>query len=511
MEQKLKIAVFIDFDNIEIGVKSTLHREFDVAAVLDALKERGEIVTKFAYANWGRQESATRALSEHAVQMVQRDPSPRGDKNGADINLSLDAMEMAFTHDHINAFAIVSGDSDFIALVNKLKQYDKRIFVVGGRAFTSTILQKNCHEFIAYESIIDERPRSHHRQQQQAPPPPQPQERVEQAAVEGQPVAEGQPVVEGPAPVESSVSITLPGEKRAVAERPAYQERQPDRQPERQERQDRDRQPDRQQHGGQQQRQSHKRVALDLTLAMPLVERALGVLERREVRPQLGLLKSTMLQLDSTFNEKAYGAGSFTDFVEKLQKADYVEVSGGEGRYMIRMKGGAPGAPEKQPGAKPEEAIPLLRDVLETHRLDVDNGATDEELAEWVREEQPKLDWRKFGFQEFSELLNYAQDKGLVRISADEEKGLTVYLGAEFHPPAAPPEPEPIAEIEQEEMEDEPQPIVPGQPTATGEVPPPLPEPKIARRPRAPRKSSAGNVGVTPKKRITRPRKKPTA
>jgi len=132
---RLKIAVFIDFDNIEIGVKSTLQREFDVAAVLDALKERGEIVTKFAYANWGRQESATRALSEHAVQMVQRDPSPRGDKNGADINLALDALEMAFTHDHINAFAIVSGDSDFIALVNKLKQYDKRIFVVGGRAF----------------------------------------------------------------------------------------------------------------------------------------------------------------------------------------------------------------------------------------------------------------------------------------------------------------------------------------------------------------------------------------
>ena len=166
MEQKLKIAVFIDFDNIEIGVKSTLHREFDVAAVLDALKERGEIVTKFAYANWGRQESATRALSEHAVQMVQRDPSPRGDKNGADINLALDALEMAFTHDHINAFAIVSGDSDFIALVNKLKQYDKRIFVVGGRAFTSTILQKNCHEFVAYESVIDDRPRLADHQEQ---------------------------------------------------------------------------------------------------------------------------------------------------------------------------------------------------------------------------------------------------------------------------------------------------------------------------------------------------------
>src|SRR5690349_23851549 len=238
MEQKLKIAVFIDFDNIEIGVKSTLHREFDVAAVLDALKERGEIVTKFAYANWGRQESATRALSEHAVQMVQRDPSPRGDKNGADINLALDALEMAFTHDHINAFAIVSGDSDFIALVNKLKQYDKRIFVVGGRAFTSTILQKNCHEFIAYESVIDDRPRG---------------ERQDRHPREDR------------------------GEKH---EKPHQQQQQ------------------------QPPKQQHKRVALDLVQAMPLVERALGVLERREVRPQLGLLKSTMLQLDSTFNEK---------------------------------------------------------------------------------------------------------------------------------------------------------------------------------------------------------------
>ena len=457
MEQKLKIAVFIDFDNIEIGVKSTLHREFDVAAVLDALKERGEIVTKFAYANWGRQESATRALSEHAVQMVQRDPSPRGDKNGADINLALDALEMAFTHDHINAYAIVSGDSDFIALVNKLKQYDKRIFVVGGRAFTSTILQKNCHEFVAYESMIDDRPRSggHAPQQQQQAQPPQ----------------------QTPPPAAQQ------------------QQQQPPQQHE-------NRPPQQQQ---QQQRPPHKRVALDLAQSMPLVERALGVLERREVRPQLGLLKSTMLQLDSTFNEKAYGASSFTDFVEKLQKADYVEVTGGEGRYMIRMKGGG-AAPEK-PGSKPEEAIPLLRDVLETHRLDIDNGALADELAEWVHQDQPGFDWRQYGFQEFGELLNYAQDKGLVRIQPDEEKGLTVFLGAEFHPPAPPPQPEPVAEIEEEEV-DEPQPLVPGQPTATGEIPLPELPPKVQRRPRVPRKTASGDGGQKKRSTSSRPRKK---
>src|SRR6185312_2560918 len=179
MDKHLKIAVFIDFDNIEIGVKSTLQREFDVSIVLEALKERGEIITKIAYANWGKLENSTRQLSEYAVQMVQRDPSPRGDKNGGDINLALDALELAFTHDHINAFAIVSGDSDFIALVNKLKQYDKTIFVVGGKAFTSTILQKNCHEFISYESMLDDSRSSRQPQPQQAGPhPPQPGERV---------------------------------------------------------------------------------------------------------------------------------------------------------------------------------------------------------------------------------------------------------------------------------------------------------------------------------------------
>ena len=156
MQERQNIAVFVDYDNIEIGVKSTLRREFAVSLCLDALKERGDIVAKFAYANWSRQEGAVRQMAENAVQMVQRLPSPRGDKNGADINLALDALEMAFTHKNVNAFAIISGDSDFIPLVNKLKAYGKTIYIVGGKAFTSTILQQNCHEFISYESLLDD-------------------------------------------------------------------------------------------------------------------------------------------------------------------------------------------------------------------------------------------------------------------------------------------------------------------------------------------------------------------
>src|SRR6266404_4604189 len=432
MQEKLNIAVFVDYDNIEIGVKSTLRREFDVSLPLDALKERGDIVAKFAYANWGRQEGATRQMAESAVQMVQRIPSPRGDKNGADINLALDALEMAFTHTHVNAFAIVSGDSDFIPLVNKLKEYGKTVFVVGGKAFTSTILQQNCHEFVSYESLLSD----------------------------------------------------LPEQRSESRDRPPR--------------------PQQQQHGGQgggggRQQGGHRArpAPLDLAQAMPLVERALQVLERRAVQPQLGLLKSTMLQLDSAFTEKAYGAGSFSDFVEKLKKAEFVNVSGQGGRYIIERKTSS--QPDR-PTPKPEEVLPQFRDVLETHRLELENGASADELAAWVQAEMPNFDAAAYGYQEFSEFLNYAQDKLVVRVVPDEEKGLVVYLGAEFYPPAIPEAP---PQDIQEEEEEEKQPIVEGQPSLLEPNPPPV-KPKPIRRPRKAAGSGGGNVGDRPR----RPRKK---
>jgi hypothetical protein len=233
---------------------------------------------------------------------------------------------------------------------------------------------------------------------------------------------------------------------------------------------------------------------LDLTQVMPLVERALQVLERRAVQPQLGLLKSTMLQLDPAFSERAYGAGSFSDFVDKLKKAEFINVSGSGGRYVIERRGGH--APEKA-APKPEEALPILRDVLETHRMELENGATAEELEQWMQAEHPEFDLAKYGFQQFSEFLNYAQDKTVVRTEPDEERGIIVQLGAEFYPPALP-EPGPQAAAEEEE--DEPQPIVEGQPTIFEPNPPP-PKPKKA----APRKRTSAGAAASRRPRKRKP------
>ena len=357
MEEKLKFAIFIDYDNIEIGVKSTLNRELDMACILEGVNQRGEIVSKIAYGNWGHHPEATRAFAEYGVQMVQRDSTPRGDKNGGDINLALDALEMAFTRDHINSFAIVSGDSDFMPLVNKLKEYDKRVYVVGGKQFTSTILQRNCHEFISYESLLDLLPRRRRVTPGRAPAPPPPVKK-----------------------------------------------------------------------------------ALPLDQAVALLERALSALEIRGVQPQLGLLKSTMLQLDPAFTERDYGVSSFSAMMEKLKEQKLIKVKTVDHHLVVERLGADVGEPSAALSSlqEREEALPALQETLIAYVDLLEMGIPEREVEALMRASDPEFSEVDYGFQEFGELLNLARDKGLVRIEADANETLRYYPGMGLHDPIAP-------------------------------------------------------------------------
>ncbi|MFO7303527.1 MAG: NYN domain-containing protein [Acidobacteriota bacterium] len=376
-DERLRIAVFIDFDNIEIGVKNTLNASFDAGLVLEALKERGEVVSKTAYSDWQRAGNYSRNLTQHAIKMVQRNLTPGGDKNGADINLALDALEMAFTHPHINAFVIVGGDSDFISLVEKLKQYDKKVFVVGGRQFTSVIMQRNCHEFIAYENLL-----------------------------------------------------AASGGSRRPAERGVRVERVP------------------------------------IEQAIPLVTRGLKVLADREVSPQLGLLKSTLLQLDSTFSERSYGAGSFRDFVEKLEKIGVVKLQEVKGSLLVTLvdderadsvaTGDEGEAVEATPAASANGAGPRDRDangdngrprsaapaIVGTHAEGIREFrrilATGEvrrwpmylrNVKQLIRQVNADFDERAYGFANLVDLLRAAARENILRVDRDRQGVVRVFQG----------------------------------------------------------------------------------
>ncbi len=100
-------------------------------------------------------------------------------------------------------------------------------------------------------------------------------------------------------------------------------------------------------------------AAADLDKALPLVKRALKVLADREVTPQLGLLKSTLLQLDSTFSERNYGASTFRDFIEKVAESGLVSLKQSGRSVLVELSDSAlaSAVPDREPSSESHAPI----------------------------------------------------------------------------------------------------------------------------------------------------------
>lgn len=146
------LAVFIDFENMGLGFNNRRDR-FEISKVLERLVEKGKIVAKKAYADWSRFGMYTAALHEAAIELVEIPRRGMSGKNSADIRLVVDAIDLAYSKDHIDTFVIVSGDSDFSPLVSKLKELGKHVIGLGLADATSDLLRDNCDEFIYYEDL----------------------------------------------------------------------------------------------------------------------------------------------------------------------------------------------------------------------------------------------------------------------------------------------------------------------------------------------------------------------
>jgi uncharacterized LabA/DUF88 family protein len=149
-----RLALFIDFENIAIGVRDAHYRKFDVNLVLERILDKGKLLVKRAYADWSRYSDYKRAFHEAAIELIEVPQKSVGGKNSADIRLVVDAMDMAFQKEHINCFVVASGDSDFSPLVSKLKENNKYVIGLGVKNSTSDLLIENCDEFIFYEDLV---------------------------------------------------------------------------------------------------------------------------------------------------------------------------------------------------------------------------------------------------------------------------------------------------------------------------------------------------------------------
>lgn len=154
MSEEPIIAVFIDFENLAIGVRAMKSGTFQIELVLRRLLEKGRIVFKRAYCDWSNYPDAVREFHTQGIELIDIPQTKMSGKNSADIRMVVDAIDLCYSKEHIDVFALISGDSDFSPLVSKLKENNKRVIGCGVKTSTSDLLIANCDEFIYYDDLI---------------------------------------------------------------------------------------------------------------------------------------------------------------------------------------------------------------------------------------------------------------------------------------------------------------------------------------------------------------------
>lgn len=150
------MALYCDFENVALGVRDARYAAFDIRKVLERLLLKGNIVVKKAYCDWDRYKEFKNAMHEAAFELIDIPHIRLSGKNSADIRMVVDALDLCYTKAHVDTFVIISGDSDFSALVSKLRENNKLVVGVGVKNSTSDLLTANCDEFIYYDDLVRE-------------------------------------------------------------------------------------------------------------------------------------------------------------------------------------------------------------------------------------------------------------------------------------------------------------------------------------------------------------------
>ena len=180
--QSGRVAVYLDFDNVVLSWYDRVHGRnaysrdrqrianepdnaevaarlqaavVDVGAIIDYASSFGTLVLTRAYADWSAPVNAEyrSQLVARAVDLVQLFPAAAYAKNGADIRLAVDAVEDMFRLDDLSHVVIVAGDSDYVPLAQRCKRLGRYVVGIGVAGSTAKALTAACDEFASYDSL----------------------------------------------------------------------------------------------------------------------------------------------------------------------------------------------------------------------------------------------------------------------------------------------------------------------------------------------------------------------
>lgn len=306
-QREARVAVYFDFDNIVITRYDQVHgalafrreirdgklkdaeasarlkaAQVSVEAILDYAATFGPIGLSRAYADWSVPFSAgyRDQLVSRGIELVQLFPLSVRLKNGADIRLAVDAMEDMFRLQDITHVVIVAGDSDYVALVQKAKQLGRYVVGIGVTGGTSRSLIGSCDEYSDYAALLgDEDDDDVDEIEFEAPA-----ELVQTGRTRRKPAAKAAAETEAGVETEAPVATSTP------SRRPG-----------------------------------------------PLLRKAMLLLNTKNDKEWQAAseVKNQMLRMDPSFQERALGFATFTDFMRS--RANVVEIDD-EGPIRVRLR-----------------------------------------------------------------------------------------------------------------------------------------------------------------------------
>ncbi|MFO7777471.1 MAG: NYN domain-containing protein [Nitriliruptoraceae bacterium] len=356
-----RLALYVDHENVAIGARDIGYR-FDPKPLLEALAERGRLITRRAYADWNLFRDDRRGMVDANVELIeipQRSDSVR--KNAADIQMAVDAMELALTRDFVSTFVIVSGDSDFTPLVSKLRELNKRVIGVGLKGSTSAMLPPACDEFIFYDRL-----EGIPRRESKAGGPSQGRSK-KKAGPQAKPAAAGK-------------STPVPAASEAAAAGAATSS----------------------------QKQGLRKLERDITRTLS------GIQSSSAGAVQASNLKRALLRKDPTFNEGDFGFRGFRELLRHLADNGVITLTDGP----------APGDPEVDfPSAPRDEdaAFKLLRDTVKELMVELGGDPPLSGLKDQLRKRQPDFSEKDLGYSGFLQFCKAAVTKDVVEMDWEEE------------------------------------------------------------------------------------------
>ncbi|MCA9980889.1 MAG: NYN domain-containing protein, partial [Anaerolineales bacterium] len=162
-EKLADVAVFFDFENIVFSLRNNYNINANFEDLMDKCKEFGRVVVAHSFADWNRHSPAMiPALMSNGFDPVYVPSFTMGNdgqtairKNAVDMYMAIDAMDILHNRKSVDTFILLTGDSDFLPLVNAIRREGRRVIAIGVDGSTSSHLAQAVDDFIFYSQFSE--------------------------------------------------------------------------------------------------------------------------------------------------------------------------------------------------------------------------------------------------------------------------------------------------------------------------------------------------------------------